>query len=396
MGNNKQGKVSQCSPAAYQDGRIIETRHLHYANDDWLDVAHWLADTVKDGGCACWIVNTVQRAQQIYRHLQQVVPQDVDCELLHARFPLEDRQGIEARILDKYGEKGNRPLKGIVVGTQVLEQSLDLDFDVMVSDLAPVDLLLQRAGRLHRHPWREGRPSAHTKPVLYIQCEIVDGELVVGADQFYTEYLLHKTWEVLRERHELNLPIDYRELIELVYDENEPSTDSPLLPFWEKRSKQQIHLEDEARLRLSGVPDPMVPFCQANRNPFHEDEESNAWVVAQTRLGQETITVIPLTRLDAEAATLTPPNEQIALNRAASRSDQLLLLRRSVRLSNPTVIGALRQLEKERPRIFSKSPLLKRCYPLFLDANGIELTHERRRVQVFMHKELGIVIEKGE
>lgn len=393
---SQQGQVYQRSPAAYQDGRIVETRHLHYASDDWVEAARWLADTVKDGGCACWIVNTVQRAQQIYRRLQEVVPQDVDCELLHARFPLEDRQGVEKRILDKYGEKGNRPPKGIVVGTQVLEQSLDLDFDVMVSDLAPVDLLLQRAGRLHRHPWREGRPSAHAKPVLYIQCEMAEGGLVVGADRFYTEYLLHKTWEVLHNRQELNLPLDYRELVELVYDESELSPDSPLFPLWEKRSKQQIHHEDEARLRLSGPPDPMVPFCQANRNPFREDEDSNAWVVAQTRLGQETITVIPLTRLDGDTATLTPTGEQIALNRAASRDDQLRLLRRSLRLSNPTVVGALRQLEKERPRLFSESPLLKRCYPLFLDENGVELTHERRRVQVSMDEQLGIVIEKGE
>jgi len=389
------GGCHQDTPSAFQPVRTVALRQLRFTEEEWEDKARWLVGSIENGGCACWIANTVQRAQQIYRCIMEIAPEDVVCELLHARFPLEDRQAIERRILDRYGENGQRPCKGIVVGTQVLEQSLDLDFDVMVSDLAPIDLLLQRAGRLHRHE-RKNRVEIHSQPTLYVQCELADGELRIGADRFYTEYLLRKTWEILQGRDQLNLPNDYRTLVDAVYDETLPSPDSSLYDAWQKRDALHIHHKDEARLRLAGDPDPIVPFCQANRHPFQEDEDSSAWVVAQTRLGQESVTIILLERIADNLASLVSTDETITLDRPASREDQLRLLRRSLRLSNPNVVGALKQAEAVRPILFTESPLLKQCHPLWLDQNSTTFTYGGGKVTVNFNEQLGLMITRGE
>ena len=132
----------------FQPNKEIALHHLTFAEEQTAEKANWLLDQVKNGGIACWIANTVSRAQEIFTHLQD--EPDLNLILLHSRFPLVQRQEIEEKILNQYGKpspKVTRPRRGIVIGTQVLEQSLDLDFDLMVTDLAPIDLILQRAGR---------------------------------------------------------------------------------------------------------------------------------------------------------------------------------------------------------------------------------------------------------
>ena len=106
-----------------------------------------------EGRCACWIRNTVDDAITAFELLRQAgVPVD-DLILFHARFALADRLTIEERVLKAFGPKSNAEgrARKILVGTQVLEQSLDLDMDVMITDLAPVDLDHSAAGRLCRH-----------------------------------------------------------------------------------------------------------------------------------------------------------------------------------------------------------------------------------------------------
>lgn len=120
-----------------------------------------LLTSQRRGEAAVWIRNTVHDAIQAYHRLREALPGQVD--LFHARFALGDRMERETSAVGSYG-KGDPPNRNrILVATQVVEQSLDLDFDVMVSDLAPIDLLIQRAGRLHRHD-RGDRPA----PVLHV------------------------------------------------------------------------------------------------------------------------------------------------------------------------------------------------------------------------------------
>jgi CRISPR-associated endonuclease/helicase Cas3 len=88
--------------------------------------------------------------------------------LFHARFAMGDRLAIEERVLERFGRERPQRYPGgaVLVATQVVEQSLDLDFDLVVSDLAPIDLLIQRAGRLWRHMDRRpqsARPNSEPR-----------------------------------------------------------------------------------------------------------------------------------------------------------------------------------------------------------------------------------------
>ena len=119
-----------------------------------------LNSVVEKGLCACWIRNTVKDAISSYKDLKQQHP-DWKINLFHARFALMDRLEIENNVIKHFGKKsGSSDRQGqILIATQTVEQSLDLDFDVLISDLAPIDLLIQRAGRLRRHIRdKEGNP----------------------------------------------------------------------------------------------------------------------------------------------------------------------------------------------------------------------------------------------
>ncbi len=105
------------------------------------------------GQCVCWIRNTVKSARQAYQNLLVAGIESAQLSLFHSRFAMGDRQTIEKQTLDRFGNDST-PLqrKGqVLIATQVVEQSLDLDFDLMITDLAPIDLIIQRAGRLQRH-----------------------------------------------------------------------------------------------------------------------------------------------------------------------------------------------------------------------------------------------------
>jgi CRISPR-associated endonuclease/helicase Cas3 len=144
----------------------IEIRRI---DTDVDRLAQEIAGSLRDGGCVGWICNTVARAQAAYAAVARIAG-GVPRLLIHARMFPDDRLRRERRLEALLGPEhrgARRPERCVVVGTQVLEQSLDVDFDLLVSDLAPLDLLLQRAGRLHRHRGRK-RPAAHSQARLWI------------------------------------------------------------------------------------------------------------------------------------------------------------------------------------------------------------------------------------
>lgn len=384
--------VHVATPTAEEEDRPIQLGLLHFAEDDLAGKAHWLLEQARAGGCVCWIANTVRRAQNMYAALADLDTAGVDCTLFHAQFPLDERQRIENEIAAKYGKEdtNRRPEKGLVIGTQVLEQSLDIDFDLMVTDLAPVDLVLQRVGRLHRH--KRARPAAHAEPRVYVNFEKDEtGQPRLGPDKFYGPYLLLKSWEVIAARvadpGRFQLPQDYRPLIEAVYDETPPAADHPWRAEWEEQNVKDGQYRDQAELRLTNPPDPEEPFYEGRRRVFNEDEDSAAWMNAQTRYQErETITIIPIERIDATTGR-TPALPVLALDQEADRDTQLRLLERMVRLSHWEIVPLIKAAA--RPALFTDSPLLNRCYPLWLvdgAAEGLPLR---------LDPILGLVIEKA-
>lgn len=381
-------------PDAYQQNRPIYLHTRNLTEKDWVGKAKWLLTLVKVGGCVCWITNTVERAQRIYETLQQFPESnEFDCTLIHARFPLADRLELERQVFEKYGPNSTNR-QGIVIGTQVLEQSLDLDFDVMVSDLAPIDLMLQRAGRLHRHT-RENRSTAHADPHFYICAEWDEGcNLSIGDDAFYTEYLLRKTWRTVRDLAQWTLPKDYRPMVETVYHDDTQLPDPSLQSAWDDLCKQRDMLEGHAKEYLINKPTPDDPFYRGKDITYHEDEEGDAWIVAQTRWGQKSITVIPLMRND-DTAQLVPTAETVLLTQKAPRATQLTILRRSVRITRKSLV---RQLETQvvTEQLFTQSSLLKHCIPLWLESTEQSNRFVNHELAVALDTKLGIVISKKE
>lgn len=373
--------------------RKFYLNHLHLLHDDAAAKAHWLVEAVAEGGCVCWIANTVDRAQQLARAIEQLNP-TIDCLLLHARFPLADRQQLEDTIRHKYGPGGERPARSIVIGTQVLEQSLDLDFDLMVSDLAPIDLLLQRMGRVHRH--KNQRPAAHIEPRFFVNCELdpLQQDIVkMGADRFYTEYILQKTWQTIAAITTITLPADYRPLVEAVYGSAPPVPDEPLFDAWQKLRDKEDNAESKANERLLPDPKPRRPFSYSDQYTFVEDEDSAAWVVAQTRLGEETITLIPLER-EGDKARLIPTVETVSLTVSPTRETELALLRRSLRVSQWHMVQHFKRLAPPDEPLFKKSNLLKSIQPLWLINGKTQLTIEKTTFILTLDPKLGLFIEK--
>lgn len=177
-------------------------------------------DAAARGAAVGWIRNTVDDAISAHAALAGL---GVEATLFHARFAMGDRLAIEKRVQARFGRDSSAPQRAhVVVGTQVMEQSLDLDFDVLISDLAPVDLLLQRAGRLWRHA-RQRRPEAGAR--LYViapePVAAPDGDWLRdfrGTAAVYRDpALLWRSCRALFGKAALNLPADVRPLVEAVY-----------------------------------------------------------------------------------------------------------------------------------------------------------------------------------
>jgi CRISPR-associated endonuclease/helicase Cas3 len=150
---------------------------------DPSSIVNAVMDKIKSGGNVLWICNTVKRAQEVYSILANHKRQECELYLFHSRFTYSDRINKETTVTDLYGKgvdekpNRNRPLKSILVATQVVEQSLDVDFDFIVTDIAPIDLLLQRFGRMHRHNKNnDNRPERVSQPHACVLVPEVDIE----------------------------------------------------------------------------------------------------------------------------------------------------------------------------------------------------------------------------
>ena len=198
----------------YQEKICGEQRSIEVAlkviSDD-EQIVMILEDLLSEGGCAGIIVNTVKRAQKIASTLNQFF--DEDCvQLLHSRFLAMDRAEKEKNLFAKLGADGDRPQRCIVVGTQIFEQSCDLDFDVLFSDICPMDLLIQRIGRLHRH--QRDRPPKLLNPQCFIT-GMSDAGFDRGAELVYGKYLLMNTRAMLPSS--ITLPNDIPRLVQETY-----------------------------------------------------------------------------------------------------------------------------------------------------------------------------------
>ncbi len=240
-----------------------------------------------------WIRNTVIEAQDAYRAVAGSVRADtVRVGLLHSRFPFQRRAELEDDWLELLGK--DRPSAGpgsILIATQVVEQSVDIDLDFIVSDLAPTDMLLQRVGRLWRHerPHRKATAPEFWIPLPELPTTDDAKELAKAlgrSARVYAPYVLLRTMEVWRAKTELRLPADIRPLLEATYAE--PAPDEPAA--WQEL---HIKLEDEKR-QLTAIAEAATRVLG---NPMLDDKEE----IFTRRRGAPTTHVVLLRSLTTSA-----------------------------------------------------------------------------------------------
>ncbi len=372
--------------------------------DDLESLSALLSRRIEDGGCAAVICNTVRKAQEVYLALRERFPGDTDdgrpiVDLLHSRYMFRQRQEREKRCLKRFGhpearvegEPVRRPRQAILVSTQIIEQSLDLDFDMMVSQLAPIDLLIQRAGRLCRHE-RKDRPEIFSPPNMWIMMPETnaDGcpEFDSGTAAVYDQHILLRTWLGLRNsrRTSIRVPEDVEELIEMVYGESENPERfcAPISKMWDytaRKHQKSLRGElEEARTRWIKKPTYGGPLWRINENAREEDAPKlHKEFRALTRLGGLSVTAICLRESDQWDKT--------ALDAGTIRK----LLQSTVRISHYKITEKL--LEQAVPEKWKKSKLLRHCRLLRFDSSW---TAKLGEYTILLDKDVGLKFEKEE
>jgi CRISPR-associated endonuclease/helicase Cas3 len=322
------------------------------------------------------IVNTVKRSQELYRELSKQYGAE-NVTLLHSRFIATDRAQKEKELKNHLGKNAPReaPYFKIFIGTQVLEQSLDIDFDLLITELAPMDLLLQRIGRLHRHK-RNSRADCFPTP----ECLLMAPD--ENSKKIYGQYLLMRTQARLEQcAGKIIIPADVFSLVNDVYDEkiclceeNEAYCDA--VGRQEKRIASQ---EDKAGKFLMKEPVKTSrrtkDICGLLDTNAGDNEKQG---VAAVRDGDESIEVIVITDLITEELSLdqnTMPDYETARK----------LAKRTIRLPRSLCAPwAIKKTIEELETIAKKysewqmSPYLKGELFLFLDSNNETVLNKRK------------------
>ncbi|MGH1448098.1 MAG: CRISPR-associated helicase Cas3' [Pseudomonadaceae bacterium] len=313
-----------------------ETVELHLLEDERRAIEESLA-RAEQGQQVLWIENTVVEAQQRFLDLAARAHElGVACGLLHSRFTADDRHAIEVHWVNQFGKPGweLRGLQGrILVGTQVLEQSLDIDADFMVSRFAPTDMLLQRVGRLWRHA--ETPRAAGARRECWLLAPELDRAIQQPLSAFgnsayvYSPYVLCRSLEVWQERKSLSLPHDIRPLIEATYasrDETEPmSRWLHELEQGTSRRKGRNALRQLARVTLAGAGN-TLPESKAQTR-YSETDNLDVLLLRQIKPDRDG-TVSLLTLLDGRQLTL--PLKRNQLSKPEWRSLSATLMRQTV------------------------------------------------------------------
>lgn len=239
------------------------------------------------------ICNLVDVAQSLYEQLRvETDGSSIETDLFHARFRFLDRQGKEKGVINNFGLEGDRSKGRILVATQVVEQSLDVDFDWIVTQLCPVDLLFQRMGRLQRHAENNAtRPAGFAERRCTVLLQIGDDYGGTGVVYSNTR-VLWRTEQMLQGSAEVSFPEAYRNWIESVY-QDEPWEQEP-----EQVTKAHEKFEDdlfEARCRARQQ-------INSAMNPLFDNEMV---VSVMTRDGEMNLTVIPYLASDNGRQTIT-------------------------------------------------------------------------------------------
>jgi len=262
----------------------------------------------RTGACVLWICNTVDYAQATYRAIcAERREDDPPVGLLHSRFPFFRRETLEKEWMSALGkDRTHRPSGCLLISTQIVEQSVDLDADLLITELAPTDMLFQRLGRLWRH-WKEDDPL---RPCLRPEVWIIEesmrlADLYIATEKdiceafgkkarVYSPYILLRSLERWHNKEEVHLPNDIRPWLEATYwDRNEDER-----PGWNALKSVLLQKKREQQSRA-------ITAQNVWNMPVLKDEEGIG-----TRLNQcPTLPLILATHVGNDTLTLLDNSE---------------------------------------------------------------------------------------
>ncbi|MFH8409595.1 type I-E CRISPR-associated protein Cse1/CasA [Streptomyces sp. NPDC018019] len=298
------GDTPRVARPAAASGRRTDV-HLERLEDDPVLLADRLAAELADGGCALVVRNTVDRVLEAADVLRERFG-DGAVTVAHSRFLAADRAAKDTELRERFGPGGDRPAgPHVVVASQVVEQSLDVDFDLLVTDLAPVDLLLQRMGRLHRHPRVRPPRLAHARCLVtgVADWSSTPPQPVQGSVSIYGEHLLLRTLAVLGPYLggvPLVLPDHISPLVQEVYGSTEVGPSEWAGRLADARA-EHLHLLEKKReaagdfllgpVRRAGRP--VIGWLEANAGDADDSRAGRA----QVRDSPESLEVLVVQRL---------------------------------------------------------------------------------------------------
>jgi len=407
-GNRYSAKSIATSPQSVKKLKLQWADGNQSKDEECFELGRKLQEALSEGGCAAIICNTVSQSQKVYSALKPYFPGKAEdgkpeLDLLHARYLFGDRKEREERTLKRFGKDSTyRPSRAVLIATQVIEQSLDLDFDLMITEMAPVDLLLQRAGRLHRH--ERPRPRKLKKPVLWIcQPAMKDGipNFGGGTEWVYDPHVLLRSWLAIKDKTMIEIPDGVEDLIEEVYSERKcPDGEAEEIKRkWEEG--RQKHIKDideekyEAQNRWIKWPGFGGQIWRMTCEPREEDDPSlHRSHQALTRLTGSTVNILCLYGRESETFLDKYHTERVDCNIRPPMGTIRRLLMNSVSISHDGFIEQIIKTDKNLiPPAWRKTPLLRHHYVMYFDQNGICL-NDFRRFQLRLDDETGIVIEK--
>lgn len=370
---------------------------VHRIDPDVEGIARRLLEEIRRGGCAGWICNTVDRAQAACNATAALAP-DIPRLLIHARMLPAHRNECERRLerwLGSQSRGAQRPGRVLVIGTQVLEQSLDVDFDFLVTDLAPVDLVLQRAGRLHRHRERTNRSAAHPTPRLWLAYPTGAPEdaPIKEIASVYSEALVRATVRTLARRTQIILPEDIEPLVEEVYHGTIPEPDDPLHNAYIEHVGGSIAKRQNAQTRVLPSPSSEDDIFGDLRMPFGDDDDPvmHETLRAITRDTEPSVQIVCLVGRDGRHFVSEDAADPLDLTVAPSRPLIGRLVRRTVAVSRPSLVRALMENADYLPATWKDRPLLRHRRALVF-TDGVAMVGAER---LLLHPELGLVIDKA-
>lgn len=381
--------------AATFDARSSPSINLSAIEEDESSLADCVLRCLSGGGYGAVILNTVDRAQKLYCLLRGRIEAGTQVILFHARFPADERGECERTVLELFNTNKNiqRAGSALLIATQVAEQSLDIDFDFLITDLAPVDLILQRAGRLHRH--QRLRSDAHKDAQLFIaglHPEKFPKLKETGWEFVYDSYILGRTWAFLSREKVLVLPQDIDRLVQTVYgDDPLPESLSSEIRFsieGPAYGKYLAKLQAERQLANNAAVDPRPEPQDAYIGKPRANEEGEGWgISSRTRLGNDSINLVPV-HIVPNGWSLYPNgipfNPSVALDEKTTKA----LFARQFSSSRMEVVKNLSKTDI--PASFSEHPLLRDLKPLVLEDGVAEIGS----LAVRLDPELGVVYER--